>query len=109
MYIKKLKKKYQEKWENAYLIVENARASMALRWALDPSQYYIACFTHYIGKILGKIPWSPLDQILDRLLRTQIHITLDFFFKLLQETSAVVRQADRNIKDNSRIGKAERL
>ena len=27
MYIKNLKKKYQEKWENAYLIVKNARAS----------------------------------------------------------------------------------
>ena len=27
MYTKKFKKKYQEKWENAYLIVKNARAS----------------------------------------------------------------------------------
>ena len=29
-------KKYQEKWENAYLRVKNARVSKALRWALDP-------------------------------------------------------------------------
>ena len=39
MYIKKFEKKYQEKWENAYLRVKNARASRALRLALDPSQY----------------------------------------------------------------------
>ena len=36
-----LKKKYQEKWENAYLRVKNARASSALRWALDSSQYWL--------------------------------------------------------------------
>ena len=42
MYIKKFKKKYQEKWENAYLIVKNARASSAVWWALDPGQYYTA-------------------------------------------------------------------
>ena len=35
---KKLKKKYQEKWENAYLTVKNARASRALRQALEPYQ-----------------------------------------------------------------------
>ena len=40
---KKLKKKYQEKWENAYLIVKNARASRALRWALDPGPWPILC------------------------------------------------------------------
>ena len=44
MYIKKLKKKYKEKWKNAYLIVRNVRASRALRRALDPSQYYTARF-----------------------------------------------------------------
>ena len=40
--LKILKKKYQEKWENAYLRVKNARASRALRWALDPGQYWLA-------------------------------------------------------------------
>ena len=45
MYIKYLKKKYQEKWENAYLIVKNARASGALRWALDPGQCWLASLT----------------------------------------------------------------
>ena len=38
-YSKNLKKKYQEKWENAYLTVKNARASNALRWALHYGQY----------------------------------------------------------------------
>ena len=42
LYIKNLKKKYQEKWENAYLKVKNARASRALRRTLDPSQYWLA-------------------------------------------------------------------
>ena len=42
MYIKNLKKEYQEKWENAYLIVKNATASRALRWALDCGQYWLA-------------------------------------------------------------------
>ena len=41
MYIKNLKKKCQEKWENAYLTVRNTRASRTLRWALDPSQYWL--------------------------------------------------------------------
>ena len=45
MYIKNLKKKYQEKWENAYLIVKNAKASRALRQALDPGQYWLASLT----------------------------------------------------------------
>ena len=42
MYIKNFEKKYQEKWENAYLTVKNARASRALRRALDPGQYWLA-------------------------------------------------------------------
>ena len=28
-------------WENAYLRVKNTRASRALRWALDPGQYWL--------------------------------------------------------------------
>ena len=36
-----LKKKYQKKWENAYVTVKNTRASRALRRALDPSQYWL--------------------------------------------------------------------
>ena len=35
--LKMLKKRYQEEWENAYLTLKNARASRALRWALDPN------------------------------------------------------------------------
>ena len=42
MYIKILKKKYLEKWENASLRVKNARAPRALRRALDPGQYWLA-------------------------------------------------------------------
>ena len=56
--LKNLKKKYQEKWENAYLIVKNARASRTLRQALNPGQSYIAHFPHptlvyYVGKNLS--------------------------------------------------------
>ena len=40
-----LKKKYQEKWENAYLTVKKGRASRALRRALDPGQYWLASLT----------------------------------------------------------------
>ena len=70
--LKILKEKYQEKWENAYLIAKNTRASRALRLALDPSQYYIPRFAHptslhYVDKISEKISGAPLDQILDLL------------------------------------------
>ena len=62
--LKNLKKKYQEKWENAYLIVKNARASRALRQVLDPGQYFTARFApqtslHYVGKISEKISGTP--------------------------------------------------
>ena len=78
--LKKLKKKYQEKWENAYLIVKNARASRALRQALDPGQYFMARFARQTSlhspdfaslrrQNIGKNFWGPpLDQILDPLL-----------------------------------------
>ena len=63
MYIKNLKKKYQEKWENAYLIVKNARASRALRQALDPGQYWLASLTqlHFAAspKSREKFPGPP--------------------------------------------------
>ena len=66
-----LKKKYQEKWENAYVTVKNTRASRALRRALDPSQYWLAllarlCFATS-AKSRKKFLGPPLDQILDPL------------------------------------------
>ena len=73
MYIKNLKKKYQEKWENAYLIVKNARASRALRRALDPSQYWLASLARLrfamSEKSRKKFPGPPLDKMLDPLVR----------------------------------------
>ena len=45
MYIKILKKMFQEKWENEYLRVKNARASRARLRALDTSQYWLASLT----------------------------------------------------------------
>ena len=36
----------QEKWENVYLTVKNARAYRALRRAVDPSQYVWTHFAH---------------------------------------------------------------
>ena len=35
-------KKYQEKWEKAYLRVKNARAYRTLRQALDSGLYWLA-------------------------------------------------------------------
>ena len=78
MYIKKFEEKVPGKvGECIYLIVKNARASRALRWALDPSQYYIACFPHptplrYVGKISEQISGPPLDQILDPLVTAHV-------------------------------------
>ena len=67
-----LKKKYQEKWKNAYSTVKNARASRALRWALDASQYTLASLTQLrdmtSAKSRKKFLGPPLDQILDPLL-----------------------------------------
>ena len=72
-----LKEKYQEKWENSYLRAKNARASRALRQALEPGQYWVESliqvhFAHatllcYVSKISKKISGTPLDQILDPL------------------------------------------
>ena len=72
MYIKNLKKKYQEKWENAYLRVKNARTSRVLRRALHPGQYSLtsharlrfAMSAECRQKFLGP---PPPDQILDPL------------------------------------------
>ena len=58
--LKNFKKSYQEKWENAYLTLKNARASRALRQALVPSQYVCSLSSHssqYIYK-----PISSLQQ-----------------------------------------------
>ena len=63
MYITKLKKKYQEKWENAYLRVKNPRASRALRQALDPGHYWLASLAQLrfapSAKSRKKIPAPP--------------------------------------------------
>ena len=66
-----LKKKYQEKWENAYLRVKNARASRALRRALNPGQYWLALLARLRFATSAKsrkiFLGPPLDQILDPL------------------------------------------
>ena len=59
-----LEEKYQEKWENAYLIIKNARTSRALMQALDPQQYYTARFARstslrYFSKISENISGPP--------------------------------------------------
>ena len=92
--LKKLKK-YQEKWENTYLIVKNARASRALRQALDPGQYFMAHFVcqislHYVGKISEKISGPPLDQILDPLLMIPIYEHAYIFLFLVLKFGAFV-------------------
>ena len=65
IYIKHFEEKYQEKWENAYLTVKNARASRALRWAMDPGFTHPPC---YVAKIPEKFSGPPLHRILDPLL-----------------------------------------
>ena len=47
-------KKYQEKWENAYLRIKNARASRTLRWALETSQYWLTSLTRLHFASLAK-------------------------------------------------------
>ena len=49
-----LKKKYQEKWENAYMTVKNARASRALRQALDPGHYWLTSLAQLHFATLAK-------------------------------------------------------
>ena len=90
-----LKKKYQEKWENAYLTVKNARASRALRWALDPGQYWLAslarlCFATS-AKSRKKFLGSPLDQILDPLVPMLKHCPSSHF-----QTLALLIPSRRN-------------
>ena len=71
MEVKFLKKKYQEKWENAYLTVKNARAPRALRQALDPGQYWLASLARLRFAMLARSQENfcpPPDQILDPLL-----------------------------------------
>ena len=82
MYIKNLKKKYQEKWENAYLIVKNARTSRALRWALDPplilAHFARPTLFRYVSKISEKFSGPSLDQMLDPLVNNTI-LRYDFW------------------------------
>ena len=62
---------FQEKWENEYLRVKNARASRVLRWALDPGQYWLASLAQLRFAMLAKSRerfLAPPDQILDPLL-----------------------------------------
>ena len=69
MYIKILKKKYQKKWENAYLIVKNCKTFQGPK-AGPGSWPILACFAHptplyYISKISEKFLAPPFDQMLD--------------------------------------------
>ena len=63
--LKKFKKKYQEKWENGYLIVKNARASTALSRPWTPANIIqlasLAPLTllRYVGKISEKNSGAP--------------------------------------------------
>ena len=64
--LKILKKRYQEKWENAYLTLKNTRASRALRWPWTPAN---VCSLHSLSgaarhrqlseKIAGPPPSNP--------------------------------------------------
>ena len=77
-----LKEKYQEKWENAYLRVKNARASRALRQALDPDQYWFTSLAWLRFATSTKSQEQflpPHDQILDPLLNlTLFHLEVSY-------------------------------
>ena len=65
------KRRYQEKWENAYLTVKNARASRALRGTLDPGQCMLASLAlwHYVPSPISlKYFLAPPVPVLDPLL-----------------------------------------
>ena len=70
--LKILKKRCQEKWENAYLTLKNTRASRALRRALDPGRYMLTSLALRCtpSANLGKNLLAPPDQILDPHLRS---------------------------------------
>ena len=72
-----MKKKYQKKWENAYMTVKNARASRALRRALDPGQYWLTLLARLrfttSAKSRKKFLGPPLDQILDPLVHLKCY------------------------------------
>ena len=59
--------------------VKNARASRALRWALDPANIGSLRF---VGKNLRKNVWAPPDQILDPLLLPPEYLMLKHIFLL---------------------------
>ena len=68
--LKNLKKKHQEKWENAYLRVKNARASRAcLKDTTDIGSLCSLDSALLHQQNLRKNFWGPPDQILDRLVQ----------------------------------------
>ena len=89
-----LKKKYQEKWENAYLRVKNARASRALRRALNPGQYWLALLARLrfatSAKSQKKFLGPPLDQILDPLVLFQWRIQYILYLNLVPDPERVM-------------------
>ena len=78
------KKKYQEKWENAYLTAKNARASRALRRALDPGQYWLTSLAQlrFTTSATSRKTFlgPPLDQILDPLVSHPVKLSMPDFW-----------------------------
>ena len=55
-------------WENAYLSINNTKASRALKRALDPGRNLLALLMRLrfaMSATFGLRTWPPLDQILD--------------------------------------------
>ena len=64
-------------WENAYLSINNPKASRALKWALDPGRNLLASLARLrfaMSATFGLGP--PLDQILDP------HLFLNWNFRI---------------------------
>ena len=78
--MKNLKKRYQEKWENAHLTLKNARASRALRLALDPGQCVCSLSSHS-GQYICKLIFSLQQKktfIFSKIIRIFCHGSIQF-------------------------------
>ena len=80
--LKMLKERYQEKWENAYLTLKNARASRALRRALDPGQCVCSLSSHsgqYICKLIFSLQ-QKINLYFQKLLESFVMETYNFCY-----------------------------
>ena len=79
-------------WENAYLSIENQKASRALTWALDPGHILLASLRWQLS---GSEAGPPLDQILD------LHLVSPILYRY---RASRIPDQETNIRDNYNQG-----